>query len=79
MEMMNVCINVVALEERMCFHQQTIQSGWELNVFVQNSLVDMHGKCMECVIHKIRSQKIKTLKSQNLTLKIKLQNPKNES
>ncbi len=70
-----MCINVVALEECMCFHQQPIQSDLELNVFVQNGLVDMHGKCLEWVIHNMRSQKIKTLKSQNLTLKIKPQNP----
>jgi hypothetical protein len=33
------------------------------------------GKCLECVIDKMPSQKIKTLKSQILTLKTKPQNP----
>jgi hypothetical protein len=45
MEVMNVCANVVALEECMCVHQQTIWNGLKLNVFVQNSFVDMHAKC----------------------------------
>ncbi len=37
--------SVVALEEHMCVHQQTIQSVLEWDVFLQNSLVDMHAKC----------------------------------
>jgi pentatricopeptide repeat protein len=36
---------MVALEEGTCVHQQIIQSGLELDVFVGNSLVDMYAKC----------------------------------
>jgi hypothetical protein len=33
MEVMNVCTNVIALEEHMCVHQQTILNGLELDAF----------------------------------------------
>jgi len=36
---MNACASVVALEEGRCAHEQIIQHGWDLDVFVGNSLV----------------------------------------
>ncbi len=42
---LNACASIVALEEGRCVHQQIIESGWDLNVFVGNSLVDMYAKC----------------------------------
>jgi len=42
---LNACASVVALEEGRCVHQQIIQSGLELDVFVGSSLVDMYAKC----------------------------------
>ncbi len=37
--------SVLALEEGRCVHQEVIQSGLELDVFVGSSLVDMYAKC----------------------------------
>jgi hypothetical protein len=37
----NACAGVVALEEAKCVHEQIIQSGCDLDVFVRDSLVDM--------------------------------------
>jgi pentatricopeptide repeat protein len=42
---LNACASIVALEEGRCVHQQIIESGWDSNVFVGNSLVDMYAKC----------------------------------
>jgi pentatricopeptide repeat protein len=41
----NSCAIIVALEEGRHAHQQIIQSGYESNVNVQNSLIDMYAKC----------------------------------
>ncbi|CAK9275989.1 unnamed protein product [Sphagnum jensenii] len=41
----NACDSLVALEEGRCGHKQIIQSGWDSNVFVGSSLVDMYAKC----------------------------------
>jgi len=41
----NACVSLVALEEGRCAHEQIIQSGWDLDVFVGNSLIDMYAKC----------------------------------
>ncbi|CAK9210163.1 unnamed protein product [Sphagnum jensenii] len=41
----NACASWVALEEGRCAHEQIIQSGWDSDVFVGNSLVDMYAKC----------------------------------
>jgi pentatricopeptide repeat protein len=41
----NACASLVALEEARCAHEQIIQSGWDSNVFVGTSLVDMYAKC----------------------------------
>jgi pentatricopeptide repeat protein len=41
----NACASIVALEEGRHAHQQIIQSGFESNVSVQNSLIDMYAKC----------------------------------
>jgi len=43
--MLNACASVFALEEGRCVHQEVIQSGLELDVFVRSSLVDMYAKC----------------------------------
>ncbi|CAK9225565.1 unnamed protein product [Sphagnum troendelagicum] len=42
---LNACASVVALEEGRRVHQQIIECGWDSNVFVGNSLVDMYAKC----------------------------------
>jgi hypothetical protein len=42
---LNACASVLALEEGRCVHHEIIQSGWELDVFVGSSLVDMYAKC----------------------------------
>ncbi len=42
---LNACASVVALEEGRCAHEQIIQSGWDSDVCVGNSLVDMYAKC----------------------------------
>ncbi len=41
----NACASLVALEEGRYAHQQIIQSGWDSNVFVGSSLIDMYAKC----------------------------------
>ncbi|CAK9200416.1 unnamed protein product [Sphagnum troendelagicum] len=43
--LLNACASIVALEEGRCVHQQIIESGWDSNSFVGNSLVDMYAKC----------------------------------
>jgi pentatricopeptide repeat protein len=42
---MNACANIVALEEGRCAHEQIIWSGWDSDLFVGTSLVDMYAKC----------------------------------
>ncbi len=42
---LNVCASVVAIEDGRCAHEQIIRSGWDSNVFVENSLVEMYAKC----------------------------------
>jgi pentatricopeptide repeat protein len=42
---LNACASVVALEEGKCVHEQIIKNGWESDVIVGNSLVDMYAKC----------------------------------
>jgi pentatricopeptide repeat protein len=42
---LNACASTVALEEGMSVHQQIIQSGWDSDVYVGSSLVDMYAKC----------------------------------
>jgi hypothetical protein len=41
---LNACASVVGLEEGRCAHEQIIQSVWDLDVFVGNSLGDMYAK-----------------------------------
>jgi len=38
---LNACASLVALEDGRCAHEQIIQSGWDLDVFVGTSLVDI--------------------------------------
>jgi pentatricopeptide repeat protein len=42
---LNACASFRALEEGRCAHKQIIQSGWDSDAFVGNSLVDMYAKC----------------------------------
>ncbi|KAH9542357.1 hypothetical protein CY35_13G001100 [Sphagnum magellanicum] len=42
---LNACASVVALDEGRRAHDWVIKSGWDLNVFVGNSLIDMYAKC----------------------------------
>jgi len=42
---LNACASIVALEEGRCVHQQTVECGWDSDVFVANSLVDVYVKC----------------------------------
>ncbi len=42
---LNACASVGALEEGRCAHEQIIQRGWESDIFVGNSLVDMYAQC----------------------------------
>jgi pentatricopeptide repeat protein len=42
---LNACASVLALEEGRCAHEQIIQTGWDLDVFVRSTLVDMYAKC----------------------------------
>ncbi len=41
---LNACASIVALEEGRCAHEHIIKCGWDLDVFVGSSLVDMHAK-----------------------------------
>jgi pentatricopeptide repeat protein len=41
----NACVSLVTLEEGRCAHEQIVQSGWDSNVFVGTSLLDMYAKC----------------------------------
>jgi pentatricopeptide repeat protein len=42
---LNACASLRALEEGRCALKQIIQSGWDSDAFVGNSLVDMYAKC----------------------------------
>jgi pentatricopeptide repeat protein len=42
---LNACARVAALEKGRCAHAQIIENGFESNVFVGSSLVDMYAKC----------------------------------
>jgi pentatricopeptide repeat protein len=42
---LNACASTVAIEEGRSAHKQIIQSGWDSDVIVGNSLVDMYAKC----------------------------------
>jgi pentatricopeptide repeat protein len=42
---LNACASVVALKEGRDAHEQIIQRGWESDVFLMSSLVDMYAKC----------------------------------
>jgi pentatricopeptide repeat protein len=42
---LNACASIVGLEEGRCVHQQIVECGWDSDVFVANSLVDMYVKC----------------------------------
>jgi pentatricopeptide repeat protein len=43
--MLNACASVAALEEGRHIHEAIIQSGYESDVFVGSSLIDMYAKC----------------------------------
>jgi len=42
---LNACANIAAIDEGRDIHKQIIQSGYESNLFVGSSLVDMYAKC----------------------------------
>jgi pentatricopeptide repeat domain-containing protein 1 len=42
---LNACASVVALEEGRRVHQQILENGYESDVFVGNSLINMYAKC----------------------------------
>jgi pentatricopeptide repeat protein len=42
---LNAYASVVAVEEGRCVHQQIVECGWDSDVFVGSSLVDMYAKC----------------------------------
>jgi hypothetical protein len=42
---LNACVMVATLEEGRCTHEQIIQCGWDSDVFMQSSLVDMYANC----------------------------------
>eukprot|EP01018_Ginkgo_biloba_P003095 Gb_21016 [translate_table: standard] len=46
------CANLAALQEGMEIHEEIVRSGYMLDVFVENALVEMYAKCGR--IHKAR-------------------------
>jgi pentatricopeptide repeat domain-containing protein 1 len=42
---LNACASMIAREEGRCVHQHIIQCGWDSDVYVGSSLVDMYAKC----------------------------------
>jgi pentatricopeptide repeat protein len=53
------------LEDDRLVHEQFVQSGWECDVFVESSLVDMYAKCGSVedawkVFNKLPSQNVVT-------------------
>jgi len=44
-QVLKACASLQALEKGWCIHQQIIKCGYESDVFVSNSLVDMYAKC----------------------------------
>jgi hypothetical protein len=42
---LNACGSVAAIEEGICAREQIIQSGWDLDVFVGSSLVEVYATC----------------------------------
>jgi pentatricopeptide repeat protein len=44
-QVLNACSISQALEKGRCVHKQIIQGGFESDVFMGNSLVDMYAKC----------------------------------
>jgi len=42
---LNACASIVALKEGRWAHEEISQSGWDSDIFVANSLVDMYAKC----------------------------------
>ncbi|CAM6078111.1 unnamed protein product [Sphagnum tenellum] len=45
MAVLSACASVVALEEGRLVHEYISQSGWESDLFVGSSLIDMYAKC----------------------------------
>ncbi|CAK9260975.1 unnamed protein product [Sphagnum jensenii] len=43
--LLNACANVVALEEGRHAHRQIIEHGWDSDIIVGNSLIDMYSRC----------------------------------
>jgi pentatricopeptide repeat protein len=45
MAVLSACASVVALEEGRLIHEYISQSGWDSDLFVGSSLIDMYAKC----------------------------------
>ncbi|KAJ7295810.1 hypothetical protein O6H91_Y162500 [Diphasiastrum complanatum] len=43
--LLNACASILAFEDGKQAHCQLLQSGFELNLFVANALIDMYSKC----------------------------------
>jgi len=41
----NACASLRALGNSRLFHEQLVQSGWESDVFLGSSLINMYAKC----------------------------------
>ncbi len=61
--LLNACASVVALKEGRDAHEQIIQRGWESDVFLMSSLVDMYAKCgsMEDASRVFKNRKMPSL------------------
>jgi pentatricopeptide repeat protein len=42
---LNACASLWAIEKGRCVHEEIIQSGYESDVIVGSSLIDMYAKC----------------------------------
>ncbi len=56
--MLNAHASVVAVQEGR-YEQQTIESGWESDVIVGNSLVDMYAKCGSTNLERVQQDAIR--------------------
>jgi hypothetical protein len=44
-QVINACVKLKTLQDGKHVHEQIIENGFEYDIFVGNSLVDMHAKC----------------------------------
>ncbi len=58
---LNACASVVALDEAMHAHELIMQRGWDSDVFLGSSLVDIYAKCGSmhtCIQHLNKSDRV---------------------